>query len=103
MKPRTCPARAAQNQNLWPKKLIDSPAARRFKAVQQDTRQQEVYWREAASKYLAMTARMDENVGRILDQLQQLKLSDRTMVVFVSSHGLAVSDHCCFARRPGVL
>jgi arylsulfatase A-like enzyme len=37
--------------------------------------------------YAAMVESMDESVGRILDQLDRLKLADRTVVVFTSDNG----------------
>lgn len=38
-------------------------------------------------KYAAMVRSMDKNVGRILDMLEQLNLSDNTIVVFTSDNG----------------
>ena len=37
--------------------------------------------------YAAMVTRMDHNVGRVLAKLDEMKLSDRTVVVFVSDNG----------------
>lgn len=37
--------------------------------------------------YAAMVASLDENVGRILDKLEQLDLSSRTLVIFTSDNG----------------
>ena len=37
--------------------------------------------------YASMVHAMDENVGRLLDQLDQLKLSDYTVVIFMSDNG----------------
>lgn len=37
--------------------------------------------------YAAMIRHLDESVGRLLDKLDELKLSDRTMVVFTSDNG----------------
>ncbi len=37
--------------------------------------------------YAAMIASLDQSVGRILDKLDNLKLSDRTLVLFVSDNG----------------
>jgi arylsulfatase A-like enzyme len=37
--------------------------------------------------YAAMVKRMDQNVGRVLDKLDQLGLADQTIVVFTSDNG----------------
>jgi arylsulfatase A-like enzyme len=37
--------------------------------------------------YAAMVTRLDRNVGRLLDALDALKLSERTLVIFTSDHG----------------
>lgn len=37
--------------------------------------------------YAAMIASLDQSVGRVLDKLDDLKLSDRTLVLFVSDNG----------------
>lgn len=38
-------------------------------------------------KYAAMVRSMDENVGKILDKLESLNLSDNTIIVFTSDNG----------------
>jgi len=40
--------------------------------------------------YAAMMRAMDDNVGKVLDQLQTLDLADRTLVVFVNDNGGAM-------------
>jgi len=42
--------------------------------------------------YAAMISRMDQNVGRILDLLDQLKLADNTIVIFSSDNGTTHLD-----------
>jgi arylsulfatase A-like enzyme len=42
---------------------------------------------EALQLYAAMLLSVDENVGRILDELDRLNIADDTMVIFVSDHG----------------
>ncbi|MCA9193434.1 MAG: sulfatase [Planctomycetales bacterium] len=45
-----------------------------------------------AAYYSAVTF-MDQQVGRVLDELEQLGLSDTTAVIFTSDHGYHLADH----------
>jgi arylsulfatase A-like enzyme len=40
-----------------------------------------------------MTSNIDHNVGRILDHLDRLSLSDETLVIFFSDHGDMLGEH----------
>lgn len=42
---------------------------------------------QSNDKYAAMVRSMDENVGKILDNLESLNLSDNTIIVFTSDNG----------------
>jgi len=44
-------------------------------------------WPENAKIYAAMVSRMDRDVGRILDELDELNLSENTLVFFCSDNG----------------
>lgn len=44
-------------------------------------------------EYYASVASVDRNVGRILDTLERLKLTERTVVIFTSDHGYHVGHH----------
>ncbi len=55
--------------------------------------------------YAAMVDRVDQNVGRILKQLDDLKLSDKTVVIFTSDNGglEEVTDNAPYRRGKGHL
>ena len=49
--------------------------------------------REALRAYYASITFMDAQVGRVLDALEKLKLTDNTIIVFMSDHGYNVGQH----------
>lgn len=48
---------------------------------------------EALAQYYAAVSHIDENVGRLLDELQAQGLREDTLVVYTSDHGLNCSHH----------
>lgn len=65
--------------------LADKPAFHRERAAELDLDEETV--RDMRYKYRTMTSRVDDHVGRILDELDAQGLRDDTVVVFTSDHG----------------
>jgi uncharacterized sulfatase len=49
--------------------------------------------RQALARYYASITTLDAEVGRLLDALDELKLSERTIIVFTSDHGKHKGEH----------
>lgn len=45
------------------------------------------HWSDAAKKYAAMVKRLDDDVGRIVSQIERLGLAENTLIVFTSDNG----------------
>jgi arylsulfatase A-like enzyme len=57
--------------------------------------------RQEIAVYYAMISTLDKNVGRLLDKLDALGLSEKTIVVFTSDHGDMLYSHGnIYKRRP---
>jgi arylsulfatase A-like enzyme len=49
--------------------------------------------RQEIAKYYGMISHMDEQIGRILDTLDETGLAENTIVAFTSDNGLAIGSH----------
>ncbi len=54
--------------------------------------------REYIAIYHGMVKYIDDQVGRILDKLDELELSDNTLVVFTTDHGDMAGTHGCIGK-----
>ena len=59
--------------------------------------------RKRTREYLASVAGVDRNVGRLLDALDELQLSDRTAVIFTSDHGYNIGHNGIWHKGNGHL
>jgi iduronate 2-sulfatase len=58
----------------------------------------ELQKRQTISAYMASVRFMDQQVGRLLDALERLKLRDETIVIFLSDHGYNLGEHDCWSK-----
>jgi arylsulfatase A-like enzyme len=48
---------------------------------------EQLFWKKKMEVYAAMVDRMDQNVGRILVKLKELKKDENTLIIFISDNG----------------
>ncbi len=65
------------------------------------TLDEEIDWRyqRYIKDYLRVVASMDDNIGRMLDHLDERGLSEDTIVVYTSDQGFFLGDHGWFDKR----
>ncbi len=62
--------------------------------------QEEANLRRDVAIYYGMTSFMDEQIGRILNKLDELGIADNTLVVFTSDHGHFIGQHGLIRKGP---
>ncbi|MCY4020590.1 MAG: sulfatase-like hydrolase/transferase [Chloroflexi bacterium] len=59
--------------------------------------------REALAQYFAAVSHIDEAMGRLLDEMEALKLRDQALIVFTSDHGLCCGHHGLWGKGNATL
>lgn len=77
---------------------VNSNEARSYTDVPNEGEISEAKKRELRHGYLASISYLDAQVGKVLDELKQLDLDERTAVVFVSDHGYHAGEHGHFGK-----
>ncbi|MCK5067523.1 MAG: sulfatase [Bacteroidales bacterium] len=54
--------------------------------------------KQTISAYMASVRFMDQQVGRLLDALDQLNMREETIVIFISDHGYNLGEHDCWSK-----
>lgn len=62
--------------------------------------QEEEELRKDVALYYGMVTYMDEHIGKILDKLDELKLTDQTLVIFTTDHGHFFGQHGLIRKGP---
>lgn len=57
--------------------------------------------RESLKGYFAAVTAMDENVGRILDRVEELGIRDNTLIIFMSDNGFSCGHHGFWGKGNG--
>jgi len=57
-------------------------------------------WSKAVAKYFGFMTLIDDQIGRILDALDELGMADNTVVVHTSDHGDLTGSHRLFNKGP---
>ncbi len=72
-----------------------------FSAQEADTdrERKQIKYQKYAKHYLATIKAFDDNVGELLDHLDQTGLAENTVVIYTSDNGMFVGDHGWFDKR----
>ncbi len=54
--------------------------------------------KKTIAAYMASVRFMDQQVGRLLETLDRLKIRENTIVVFISDHGYNLGEHDCWSK-----
>jgi arylsulfatase A-like enzyme len=72
---------------------VHTPIEAKASVVERYRQQLSADLRHQNATYAAMVESLDDNVGRILQKLDQLQLADRTLVIFTSDNGGQIGNY----------
>jgi arylsulfatase A-like enzyme len=78
--------------------LDDVPEAAQTQSNEVKYGMSEEQQRKTLGAYYASIAYMDAQVGKLLDELDRLNLTEKTIVVFTSDHGYNMGQHTCWQK-----
>lgn len=55
-------------------------------------------WRKVKAYYYALVSHIDDQVGRIIETIEELGLREKTLIVFTADHGENLGDHGLVAK-----
>lgn len=95
--------------NNHPQHLVDSYADCEFDSCPREPKhpwqiKSEPYWDDRNTNlqgYFAAITAMDENIGRIIDQLEQTGMRENTMICFMSDNGYNCGHHGIWGKGNG--
>ncbi|MFM7059317.1 MAG: sulfatase [Planctomycetota bacterium] len=79
--------------------LADIPPLALASRKNEQLRMSDEQRQQARQAYYASISFMDAQVGRILDALDRLQLTDRTIIVFTSDHGYHLGEHGLWQKQ----
>ncbi len=93
--------RVTEAQKAAYEPILDKINADFEKNWQSMTQKEKMRWKyqRYMQDYLACISSVDDNVGRVLDYLDENKLRDNTMVIYTSDQGFYLGEHGWFDKR----
>ncbi len=75
----------------WPSREINRPHQVKIHPRAEELSWED--WAEAVRHYYAFTALIDEQIGRVLDHLDEVGQAENTLIIFTSDHGETLGSH----------
>ena len=98
--PENCYAHYPENKVVLPPVQIGDNVPKKALRRQNENvfGMNEIQQKRTISSYMASVRFMDQQVGRLLDALDRLKIRDETIVIFLSDHGYNLGEHNCWSK-----